>query len=383
MSETLDTVLTTEIARHTRRRYFPRSLEELVHWYERYISPLSLVGGFIFDNLVLLRRVDLWQTDVLFFAYLGIASLGIVLLQLIEAGRVRWAWLRDMTPLVVVVVQFAFGGLFSGFVSLYSRSADFALTWIFVIMVAGLLLSNERFSRLYSSISMQIALLFTSLFAFLIFYLPIALHRIDPLMFGASALASLGLTVGFVFVLYALVPTTVYRGRWVIVRRIIGTLVVFNVLYYVNAIPPLPLAIKDTGVYHSVERVGDGTYRVTGESTPWYWMYVPHTDVVHVTPTESVYVWTAVFVPTDISTVLQHEWQYYDTTTSAWTTTGTIRFNVIGGRDGGYRGYSAKDAIAPGEWRVNVLNAYGRTIGRVHFIVEGATSTVPLVTSTL
>ena len=102
-----------------------KNVEELVHWYERYISPLSLIAGFLADNYILLRRVDLLRSNLLLFSYLIIAAAGIVCINLIETGRLRQPWILKAAPLVPVVVQFSFGGLFSGYLSLYSRSAAF------------------------------------------------------------------------------------------------------------------------------------------------------------------------------------------------------------------------------------------------------------------
>src|SRR4051812_42147678 len=104
------------------RRYLPKNTEELIHWYERYISPLSLIAGFLMDNLILLRRVDLWTSNALLLFYLSLAGFGIVLLNGIESGRFKNEWLLRAAPFLPVVEQFAFGGLFSAFVSLYSRS---------------------------------------------------------------------------------------------------------------------------------------------------------------------------------------------------------------------------------------------------------------------
>ena len=43
---------------------------------------------------------------------------------------------------------------------------------------------------------------------------------------------------------------------------------------------------------------------------------------------------------------------------------------AIGGRDGGYRGYSIKNDVTAGKWRVNVKTGDGKLIGRVGFTVE-------------
>ncbi len=49
--------------------------------YERLISSLSLIGGFIFDA-VTLKRVDLFFENVWVAAHLVIAALGIILINL-------------------------------------------------------------------------------------------------------------------------------------------------------------------------------------------------------------------------------------------------------------------------------------------------------------
>src|SRR3954470_9274853 len=114
------------------RRLLPQSVEELIRWYERYISPLSLLAGFLLDNFVLLKRVDVFFTNALLISYLIVAAIGIAVFQLIETGRLRQPWVLAIAPFVPVIVQFSFGGLFSGYLSLYSRSAAFAASWVFV-----------------------------------------------------------------------------------------------------------------------------------------------------------------------------------------------------------------------------------------------------------
>ena len=47
-----------------------------------------------------------------------------------------------------------------------------------------------------------------------------------------------------------------------------------------------------------------------------------------------------------------------------------IPIAIAGGRDKGYRGYTFKQRVMPGEWRVDVETAEGRVIGRVSFRVE-------------
>ncbi len=364
------------------RRYVPKNMDELAAWYMRYISPLALVAGFIADNLVLLRRIDVWTSHALLFGYLAIAAVSIIVLNLITTGRIRTPWVLKITPLIPVVTQFAFGGLFSAYLSLYSRSASFALSWIFVVIVASLLLGNERFVRLYMKFSFQVSMFFAVLFSFLIFFLPIVFHNIGPQMFILSGITSIAAITLFLRFIGYLMPELLRRERTRVARSIAVIFIIFNILFFSNAIPPLPLALKAAGVYHSVERTQDGVFHLGAESEPWYLNYIPHIRIFHHTVGESVYAYSAVFAPTGISTVILHEWQKHDEATGEWLTKATVRYPIIGGRDRGYRGYSFIKDASEGKWRVNVITQYGQLIGRISFTVVDVAVPVPLVDAT-
>lgn len=362
-----------------RPRLLPRSMQELVHWYERYISPVSLVAGFLADNYILLRRVDLWQSNALLFSYLGIAGFGIILINLIETGRIRTRWIVKIAPLIPVVVQFSFGGLFSGYLSLYSRSAAFPASWIFVVALAALLFGNERFVRLYVRLTFQVSLYFTVLFSFTIFFLPVVFRAIGPYMFLLSGLVSLIAITLFIRLLGFFVPALVKKEKTRIARSIAAIYLAFNVMYFGGFIPPLPLSLKDAGVYHAVTKQADGTYLLSGEQFSWWQVVFPHTAVVHKIPGEAIYVWSAIFAPSGLATSIVHEWQYYDVSVGKWITVSTLAFPINGGRDGGYRGYTNKADLGNGKWRINVKTTYGGLIGRVSFTVQNVDAEPPLI----
>jgi hypothetical protein len=56
-------------------------------------------------------------------------------------------------------------------------------------------------------------------------------------------------------------------------------------------------------------------------------------------------------------------------TPSGWVRTDRIAFQIAGGRQGGYRGYTVKSGVVPGEWRVEVETETGQTLGRIDFTV--------------
>lgn len=351
------------------RRYLPKTTEELIHWYERYIAPFALLAGFLLDNFVFLDRIDSLQSYLVLSSYLILAAAGIAVINMIETAKLKGRLVLKIAPFVPVVVQFAFGGLFSGFLSVYSRSASIAVSWIFVLVIAVLLIGNERFRTRYVRFSFQIGMYFVALLSFFNFLLPILLHRIGPWMFALAGAASIATIVLFLLALHRLVPQVERAERKTVLRALAAILLVFNILYFTNAIPPLPLALKEAGVYHTLARV-EGEYHLQEEPVPWYKSYLRYNTVFHRAPGESAYVFTAIFAPTGLTTTIIHEWERYDEISEEWVTEETVPFAISGGREGGYRGYSIKSDLREGKWRVNVLTPYGQVVGRVSFAVE-------------
>ncbi|HEY4525098.1 MAG TPA: DUF2914 domain-containing protein [Candidatus Paceibacterota bacterium] len=361
------------------RTYLPKNTEELIHWYERYISPLALIAGFLIDNFFLLDRVDVVFGNILLFSYLVLAAACIVLLNYVESGKTRNSYVLSVAPFVPVAMQLAFGALFSGYLALYSKSASIAVSWIFVFAIAALLIGNERFRRSYTQLPFQVAILYTALFSFLIFILPVIFKSIGPAMFLLSGAVGLFVMTLFLLVLHSLMPERFDPARTKIARIIAVLFVTFNVLYFLNLIPPLPLALKDAGVYHSITRSGF-EYTLSYEPLPWYKRYFNYNTQFHRAPSESAYVFTSIFAPTGLETRVVHEWQYFDEPTGEWLTRTVVDFIISGGRDQGFRGYSQKGTLEEGKWRVNVKTQYGQLIGRVSFSVIDAPEIVSLET---
>lgn len=364
------------------RRYLPKNIQEFTHWYMRWVSPASLLVGFLLDNLIFLRRVDLWTGNALLLMHLLIAGSSIVFLNVAESGRLQNKYLIKIVPFLPVVAQFSFGALFSAFLSLYGRSAAFAGSWVFVVILAAFIILNERFAHFYMQLRIQIGVYFMVLFSFLIFFLPVVIHIIGPYMFVGSGMLSLLLIALFWRFLEYLVPERTKLERTIVARIVVSIFIVLNALYFSGAIPPLPLSLKRAGVYHNVSRAGD-EYYLLYEPLAWYQYYLTYNTTYHRAPNEPVYVYTAIFAPSGLETTLYHQWQEYDEEVGQWNTVSTIPFHIVGGRDGGYRGYSLKSTgLSEGKWRVNVLTSYNQLIGRVSFTIEAVDTPVAVVSET-
>jgi len=246
-----------------------------------------------------------------------------------------------------------------------------------VILVAALLIGNERFTRLYVRFSFQMSVYFTVLFSFFIFALPVVFRAIGPAMFVVSGLTSVAALALLMRLQRLVVPELVKKEKTKVARRVAVIFLAFNVLYFTNFIPPLPLSLKEAGVYHQVTKVGI-TYHLLAEPSPWYAQLLFYDPTFHTSLGGEVYVYSAVFAPSRLTTTVVHEWQRYDVGKAGWVTETVQSFPINGGRDGGYRGYSAKNNPAPGKWRVNVKTQYGQLIGRINFTVESGPANVAL-----
>ncbi|MBX4198346.1 DUF2914 domain-containing protein [Candidatus Parcubacteria bacterium] len=339
--------------------------KQLIEQYERHISSGALIAGFILDSLTL-RRVDFLAENLVIITYLLIAGLGITILNVYEGGKLRgpvFEWLHRYLPFTI---QFAFGGLFSSYLVFYFRSASFAASWPFVLLLAGLLIGNELFKKYYQRTAFQISVLYFCIFTFLIFSVPIILRAMGDGIFLISGVASLIVMALFIFGLARIIPERMKISGPFILWSVGVMYVLMNILYFTNSIPPIPLSLKNIEVYHHLERIQGGyTVQIEKNKGSFFSLY----DTVHITSGKPLYVLSSVFAPTSLNTHIVHHWEYFDEARGKWITSARSEFSIVGGRDGGYRGYSWKSHFTSGLWRVSVETVRGQLLGRKTFNV--------------
>jgi hypothetical protein len=324
--------------------------------YDRSIGIGAMTLGFTVDSLTL-TRIDQWLDNLILLSYLSLAGLTILLLNIFP-NRLFTTWLP-------FVLQYAFGGLFSGFIIFYSRSASLIASWPFLLILAIVLLGNEFFRKRYRRTAFQLSIYYTAVFSFTIFYVPIFVKEISDQVFILSGIASL-LVIGLFLRLLLMTSKGISRSIYLAKISILGIFILFNTLYFTNLIPPIPLSLKEFDIYYSIERSGD-TYRALEENVPWY--RFQDKNIFKYTPNSSLFAFSAVFAPTDIKSDIVHEWSSYNPITGSWEVRDTIKYPITGGRDGGYRGYSSKNQLENGRWRVDVKNRRGQILGRKKFTV--------------
>ncbi len=351
---------------HSSNPYFEKPYQ-LYQKYQRYLPLVSFLAGFGWDSATL-SRIDQLTDNLTLLAYLLLLTVSVVLMNLLEQDQLHTKWLVRLGAYYPSIIQFFAGGLFSAYVIYYRRSASLSKSALFFAMLLALFVSNEFLKERLKNIYLQMSILFMASFSFFIFFLPVLTHRMSPYMFLAGGVLSLGMVFGVLFFLRrksAIASLSQYHRANMLMA---GLFIVLNVFYWQNWIPPVPLSLKSAGIYHSVKRI-DNQYRLVYQPAPWYKFWKTADDRFFFAPQDTVFCFASVFAPTALKTKVYHHWQRYSPGKGEWQSIERISYPIYGGRDGGYRGYTYKRHVQPGEWRVDVETADRRVLGRIDFTI--------------
>ena len=336
-----------------------------------FMPAVFFLSGVTYDTLTL-TRIDRLQDNLLLLIYLLLLGVLIVLTGRLgiepAPDRAHLAtlspfarWVLQVRPYYPMAVQFLLGGLFSAYAIFYSRSATLTSTAIFFALLVVLLVGNEFLRDRLSSLRLLVSLYAMVCFAFFTFFLPVMTGHMNVAIFLTGAGLSAAVTFRVVQLIYRNNPDRSKReavGVTMPAFALIGLLVGF---YFLNWIPPVPLALKFGGIYHEVIKRGD-RFELSFEKK-WYqaWKRSDSTFPAN----EPIYCFTAVFAPVDLNTTVYHHWYFRPNDSKPFTHADKIPIKISGGREGGYRAYTFKQRLNPGDWRVDVETEDGRIVGRV------------------
>ena len=346
-----------------------------------FLSPILpaffFFAGVTYDSLTL-TRIDRLLDNLILLLYLAILGVLIILTGRFQLGLIPYtsehtSWnalslVNRAQPHLAKGLQFLLGGLFSAYAIFYSQSTSFSTTAIFLGIIVVFLIGNEFLQTRYSNLKMLVSLFALATLSFFTFFLPVLTGWMNSLVFVTGALIT-GVIVWKVvqLTLHGL-PNVTFRTVFAMSFPAIGLVVLCTVLYFLNWIPPIPLSLKFGGIYHQIEKHHD-EYTLTYEKGPWYDIWKESNDRVGIdTP---VYCFSSVFAPVTLQTTIYHHWQWRPLHESeSFITTDRIPITITGGRETGYRLYTMKHRVQPGEWRVSVETEDERMLGRMTFIAE-------------
>lgn len=332
---------------------------EFARRYERWFMPCMLLAGTAFD-VWQFRVLDLGQQFLLMCVYLGVV-MGAMLLAAWKRAE-EYPKLRYLCLVAPLAQQFAMGGLLSTALLFYWFSGEISVTWPLVLLVAVLMISNETLRHIVVRPIVQIGVLYFSLFSLFAIWFAHIFHSLSWPVFVAGGIASITMMTGLLALLVNV--GEMYRDRlrmWSVIAVIFGLM---NFGYFLNIIPPIPLALRDAEMAYEI---GDD-YTLTLPEEVWWQKFLPGQKIV-LTPGDSLYAYAAVYAPEGLETTIVHVWQRYDTERGSWETEHTLRYGILGGREDGYRGFTAVSSLAAGKWRVSVETPTGQVLGRIGFTV--------------
>ena len=342
---------------------------EFVRRHQKYLPVLFFIGGFIWDSLTL-GRIDRLYDRTILVTYLFLLSVPLYMFNVADDGRWKRTYFEKYEDYLPLAIQFFLGGLCSAFVIYFSRSVSFSKTLFFFVILVFLLFANELLKKRISNKYLQFGAYFFVNFTFFTFFIPVLIKQMGTFIFIISGLISLATTIALISYIYKASPTTrkeIHRGKTLIL--VFGIYILINTFYFFNLIPPVPLALETGLVAHNVEKV-NGNYEVIYQDEVWYKFWRKNSLNYQLDPGSSVYVFTSVFAPTDLRKEVAHRWKWFDPQKREWKVADTITYEITGGRDRGYRGYTYKNNVSEGFWEVEVITKEGLVLGIVDFKIE-------------
>lgn len=332
--------------------------------YERYLLPGALLVGLIIDA-VTFQNIDIDTAFSLLTFYLVLSALTIAYIQAYKEKILPESKLLEAIYIYApVIIQFTFGALLSAIFIFYFFSGTVWVSWPLFLALVVLMVANDSFREYYIKAEVQLTVYYFILLLFLILVFPFLTENIGPGIFILSGISSLLIFFGLLkFLLFLSTEVDIKRKGIAAVVLIIFLLV--NILYFTNVIPPIPLSVRDSGVYYNIERI-DNSYEIQAPQESWS-EYLSFSNRLKFRKDSEIFVYTAIFAPSGLKEQIVHEWQYYDEQKDAWVAIDRLSFYLIGGRDAGFRGFSKKTNLKEGEWRVQVKTQNGKVLDIINF----------------
>jgi len=331
--------------------------------------------GFVYD-VVTLSRID----DTLTMVQQGVYLLVLATLLLLEQRHPEgaeppkalvkvWRWRED-------AIHFFYGSLLSSYTLFFFKSASGLTAFMFLLIMFGLMVSNELpiFRQLGPVVRVGLFSLCVSMY--FSYVLPVIIGKANFWVFLLAQVLAGGVIYGVIHLL----------RRWNIVDQVkalrqiaipgFGVLAALLLFYVVRVVPPVPLAVTFSGIYHGVKKEG-GAYHLSHEPRWWKPWQKGDQDFL-VRPGDKAYYFFSIFAPKGFDWYTVNVRWYHDHPDKGWTLVSTVPLSIKNkGIERGYRSFAYNSNPKPGDWLVVLETADGHEISRLSFEVEQDTRTEP------
>jgi len=353
-------------------------MERVQEWRQRNemveIAAFFFIG-FVYD-VVTLSRIDDTLTMVQQFVYLGVLATLMLLEQRhpegVEPPKVLskvWRWRED-------AIHFFFGSLLSSYTLFFFKSASGLTAFVFLVTMFGLMVANELpFFRKLGPV-IRVALFSLCVSMYLAYVLPVIIGKANFWIFLLAQVLAGGAVYGVMRVLQKWNILDYVQAIKQIAIPGFGVQVVLLFFFLVRVLPPVPLAVQFSGIYHGVEKRGSA-YHLSHEPKWWKPWQKGDQDFV-ARAGDKAYYFFSIFAPKGFDWYRVNVQWYYDHPDKGWTRMSTVPLTIRNkGIERGYRSFAYTSNPKPGDWRVQVETEDGHEISRLSFTVEQDTRTEP------
>lgn len=334
--------------------------------YQQYLPALFFVGGFLFDILTL-SRIDDRITIIQQAIYLFIIGAILVLRTFEHAGNFHPQKLgKKVWHYHSEVLHFLFGTLLSQYTFFYFLSSSFFTSFVFMILLLGLMLVNEMPQFRNQGPALKFALFTLILISYFSFMVPMVLGFIGlfPIVIAVVISWLVIGVISYIFIKRGLPQKNIFQGV-LSPALLVGCIFVF--LYFFKFLPPVPLSIQYIGIYQKLEKADD--QYILSYERDWWKFWQKGAQTVNALPGDKIYCFIRLFSPTGIKDKISFRW-YKKNVKHKWELQDSIENSIVGGREHGFRGFAMKSNFEPGDWKVQVETLDGREIGRIYFTLN-------------
>ena len=172
-----------------------------------------------------------------------------------------------------------------------------------MLIILTVIIGNEVIKKRTGWLIFNLAILFIGLFSYVVLIIPVLTGYMGSLVFIGSGLLALLAMYGFVRLLGLIIPRFIALHKRSVIFTIGLIFFILNGLYFTNIIPPIPLSLKEIGIFHQVTREADGSYALVYEDGAWWWPFKQSDNIIRAMVAEpDIYCFAAVFAPVRLST---------------------------------------------------------------------------------
>lgn len=280
------------------------------------------------------------------------------------SGKVLKIW-----PYKDLALHFFLGTLLNIYSLFYIKSASLFSSLVFLFLMIAMIFANELpFVKKSKKINLKVGLYSICLFSFFSVVFPIIFGFIGIIPFGFSIVSTLGvLIVQLVLLRKAVDDYKVLHHA--ILKPVISVVAIFSLFYFLGLIPPVPLSVKEQGVYYSLEKRNSHYYLSADKDDNEFWRLSRTT--FYAEPGDKIYFYSQIYSPASISDNIIVHW-FKEDTVGSWESMDKVPVTITGGREEGYRIFTFKSNYDAGDWKIVVETSTGVEISRLYFTVINA-----------